>query len=436
MKYIKWLFSSVLSIIFLFSAMACSMAKSGADGAYAPSGYGGVTGSMTMDMEDAAGETIDSEKNEASSVEEIVKKPAGLITAAAWNDNTYFEDWKKLFEANTPNEQGKFVQFTQQNWGFTSQNRIKVTSKNGETPIPGTKVTLLNEENKAVFSAVSDANGVAYVFTDKVEGEILVSCGEAVETLSFTAENRDLTVEFNELCYPSPKLDVIELMFVVDVTGSMGDELEFLKNEIADVMQRVATANASVEIRLAMLYYRDHGDEEVFSYHDFVTVTGELGKKGLQAQQAVLDSQYANGGGDYPEAVDEALELAVNQQWSTGVTTKMIFHVLDAPPHAEQTNKTKYYDAVLTAAEKGIRFCPVLCSGAAALTEYLAREAAVYTGSTFVFVTDDSGIGNAHHDPNLPNAVVEGLNSLMVRLINGYHTGTFAPPVPWREEVK
>ena len=54
------------------------------------------------------------------------------------------------------------------------------------------------------------------------------------------------------------------------------------------------------------------------------------------------------------------------------------------------------------------------------------------TGGTFVYVTDDSGIGGSHHDPEIPNAVVEKLNDLLVRLINGYHGGEFADPVDWK----
>ena len=148
-----------------------------------------------------------------------------------------------------------------------------------------------------------------------------------------------------------------------------------------------------------------------------------------------MDKQNAWGGGDIPEAVDEALLLATEKSWSDAATTKIIFHVLDAPPHGTETNKDRFKSATLLAAEKGIRICPVICSGADTLTEYLMRQVAIYTGGTFVFVTDDSGIGNAHHDPQLPNVTVEALNSLIVRLVKGYHTGTFEPPVYWREEV-
>ena len=126
----------------------------------------------------------------------------------------------------------------------------------------------------------------------------------------------------------------------------------------------------------------------------------------------------------------------MNAQWSSGETTKLIFHILDAPPHSKEENKTKFNKAVKDAAAKGIRICPIICSGTDSLTEYLMREAAVMTAGTFVFITDDSGIGGAHHDPDIPSATVEALNSLMVRLINGYHSGEFADPVDWRQEIK
>ena len=90
--------------------------------------------------------------------------------------------------------------------------------------------------------------------------------------------------------------------------------------------------------------------------------------------------------------------------------------------------------AVVQAAEKGIRICPILCSGAAEITEYTMRQVAIYTGGTFIFVTDDSGIGNSHYDPNIPNVTVELLNSMIVRLVKGYHTGTFEEPIYWKQD--
>ena len=179
-----------------------------------------------------------------------------------------------------------------------------------------------------------------------------------------------------------------------------------------------------------MLFYRDTDDDVPFDYYDFTVTTPD----GLAAQQAALNNQRASGGGDYPEAVDDALSIAVGKQWSTGATTKIIFHLLDAPAHGNDANKQKLTAATEKAAELGIRICPIICSGSDIEVEYTMREAAIYTGGTFIFVTDDSGIGNSHLDPDLPNATVELLNSLMVRLVKGYHTGEFEEPIYWKQD--
>ena len=50
-------------------------------------------------------------------------------------------------------------------------------------------------------------------------------------------------------------------MFIVDATGSMGDELEFLKTELLDVIQRVQNDNNNSTIRLGSVFYRDEGDD-------------------------------------------------------------------------------------------------------------------------------------------------------------------------------
>ena len=472
-NFFKTLLATLFALCYMFMVSACGAADATGGGGYGDGGYGGgavmkpegggdagggyedavpdapeggmddvvdedaVEGEMGEGEGGEGGEEVAPEDSKEESAEEPIKKPAGLITAGAWNDNEYYQAWLDLFSQGDTELDGAAGKFYNRNsedysWGFTSLNRIKVTVKDGEKAVAGAHVIAKDAQGNAVFEGVSDANGVAYLFTDEETGTIDVYGGEAVSTLDFTAENRDLAVDFGGFAYAEKK-DIIELMFVVDVTGSMGDEISYLNNEIADVVNRVATAYENAQINLALLFYRDHSDKEVFKYYDFVDVTTA---EGLAKQQAAIAAQKASGGGDYAEAVEDALALAVGKQWSEGATTKIIFQVLDAPPHSKQSNQKNMREAVLVAAQKGIRVCPVLCSGADNLTEYVMRQAAIYTGGTFVFVTDDSGIGGAHHDPNLPNVVVEKLNSLMVRLINGYHSGEFADPIDWRQDVQ
>jgi hypothetical protein len=44
----------------------------------------------------------------------------------------------------------------------------------------------------------------------------------------------------------------------------------------------------------------------------------------------------------------------------------------------------------------------------------------ISTNGTYVFVTDDSGVGNSHLEPSVGEYEVEFLNDLMVRLIDEY----------------
>lgn len=427
MKTLKKLILLLFALSVILSAVSCSSGKGGAPGGY----YGG----MEMGSDMAPGASLDSEgapgDSDSENKNDQISLPSGMITAGAWVDNDNYSMWLDLFvKGQTDDDIGKFYRYTEPNlsWGFNSLNRIKVNVKNGDSAVAGATVIASDTEGKALFSAVTDAKGDAYLFTNAENGSVTVTSGEGSATADFTADSRDLSVTISA---NAEKLDVIELMFVVDVTGSMGDEIDFLKAELAYVIDNVAAANPGTAIKLALLFYRDTDDRVPFDYYGFTDVTDQ---QGLVAQQSALNSQRADGGGDYPEAVDKALELAVNKQWSTGATTKLIFFVLDAPAHGKAENKQTLVNATKIAAEKGIRICPIICSGAAEETEYTMREAAIYTGGTFIFVTDDSGIGNSHHDPDLPNTTVELLNSMLVRLINGYHTGTFAPATYWKND--
>ena len=445
-KYSRIAFTFVI-VSMLMSLVSCAAfggAMNGAmgdsmGGSYGDGGYGGALGPSGPSSDKGYGDDSMAEAPESDGSEgplgerppeeENVYLPSGMITAGAWNDNDNYADWLNLFSQGEESN-GKFFNYTVpgNSWGYNSLKRIKVNVTCGEAAVVGASVVATDEQGKTLFSAVSDAQGNAYLFTDAESGKITVTSGDGTAEATFDKDNRELTVNLDKC---DTKREVIEIMLVVDVTGSMGDEIGFLKAELADVINKISANNIGATIKLAMLFYRDTDDSVPFDYYDFTDVTTEAG---LKSQQAALDNQWASGGGDYPEAVDEALEMAVSKQWSTGATTKIIFHVLDAPAHDGNKYATKLVNATKTAAEKGIRICPIICSGAADVTEYTMREAAIYTGGTFVFVTDDSGIGGSHHDPGLPNATIELLNSLMVRLVNGYHTGDFAAPIYWKQD--
>ena len=436
-KKLLWMIVAILTLSFCL----VSCAQNGDSGMVGGGGGGYMSpGVPTNGLDYATSEKADASKSKESTGETTGEKTdadeiteervddqrnAGLITACAWDDNKYYNDWAALFaqeDANT--KAGKFSEYTDNAWKFDTLSRVKVTVKNGENFVCGATVNFFGADQKE-YKAVTNANGVAYIFPAEEEGTITVKSGEGEGTASFTADNRDLTVD---LASSASKANVIKMMFVIDVTGSMGDELNYITNEITDVIGRIASNDDQTRIDLALLFYRDNGDTEKFNYAAFKNVTDPTL---LAEQKQALAAQSATGGGDYPEALDEALLMAVGKDWGEENSTKIIFHVFDAPSHSDEENIARCGQAAKIAAEKGIRYCPILCSGADLLCEYIARQGAVYTGGTFIFVTDHSGIGNAHYDPNIPNAVVEKLNDMLVRLAIGYHTGTFADPVWW-----
>ncbi len=125
--------------------------------------------------------------------------------------------------------------------------------------------------------------------------------------------------------------------------------------------------------------------------------------------------------------MDEALELAVQKDWKKEAT-KLIFHVYDAPSHQNDENKIRFNKAVYAAAQYGIRICPILFEGADLRCEYLARQSAIMTGGTYSFLTDNEKKERRYDDKTLDEVTIERLDDLIVRLANGYRTGSFEAP--------
>nr|WP_301539636.1 vWA domain-containing protein [Paenibacillus sp. NEAU-GSW1] len=203
-------------------------------------------------------------------------------------------------------------------------------------------------------------------------------------------------------------------MFVVDTTGSMQDELDFLEAELKDVIGRVADEHANqLDIRMSANFYRDKHDDYVVKPNPF---TGDIDEVIQQ-----MASQKAKGGGDFPEAVEEALQDAIMEhKWSEEARARLLFLVLDAPPHHEGEIIDQLHDLIEEAASQGIRIIPVVSSGIDIQTEYLMRFMSVATGGTYLFLTDDSGIGGDHLEPAAGEYEVKLLNDLLVETINQY----------------
>lgn len=212
--------------------------------------------------------------------------------------------------------------------------------------------------------------------------------------------------------------DTLDLTFAIDVTGSMGDELSYIKAEIDSIASELSEKFPSIKQRFGMIAYRDKEDSFVTKKYDFT--------ENLEDFKDFLNQQTANEGGDYPEAMDQALSLANTLQWGNNKSAKILFLIADAPPHDADIKNT--FDAVFALKDKGVHIYPIAASGVLDLAESVMRTSALLTGGQYLFLTDDSGIGNEHAEPKFPCYYIEKLKDVMVRVIADELSGQRSEP--------
>ncbi|QHT62681.1 VWA domain-containing protein [Paenibacillus lycopersici] len=336
----------------------------------------------------------------------------GQLTAGEWNDNQAWSSWVNLLQAGG----GRDTAY----WSMYPLHRLEVDVVAGGRPVVDATVTLTDDDGEEAWEARTNNEGVAYLYAGLYDEQglqakygVAVSAGNQLKRYENVPVPRAHALKV-ELEKPVQAPNALDLMLLVDTTGSMGDELQFLKTELKDVVKRVDRDNGQgLNIRTSANFYRDRGDEYVVKPFDFTDDIDET--------VARLSEQKAAGGGDFPEAVDQALDNAIEKHdWSDNARARLLFLVLDAPPHHERKVREKLHKLTETAAAEGIRIIPVASSGVDDQTEYLMRAIAAATGGTYLFLTDHSGIGNDHREPDVGEYEVKALNDLLVDVINRY----------------
>jgi Mg-chelatase subunit ChlD len=147
----------------------------------------------------------------------------------------------------------------------------------------------------------------------------------------------------------------IEVVFVLDTTGSMGGLITAAKEKIWSIASTMASAQTAPEIKMGLVAFRDRGDAYVTQS---VTLSSDL-----DSMYAKLMDFKADGGGDSPESVNQALHDAVNgMSWSQNPNTyKVVFLVGDAPAHMDYQDDVKYPQTLALAKQKGIIINAIQC---------------------------------------------------------------------------
>ena len=179
---------------------------------------------------------------------------------------------------------------------------------------------------------------------------------------------------------------VLEMVFVLDTTGSMGGLLEGAKGRIWGIVNGVMQSPAHPAVRIGLVAYRDRGDEYVTKV---LPLTSDLDK----VYSTLMDYQ-ANGGGDEPEDVRRALADGVSRGgWSqpSANVSQIIFLVGDAPPHNDYRNEPDTVATTAAAVSKGMIVNTIQC-GESESTRGVWQAIARRGEGEFFAIAQDGGV--------------------------------------------
>jgi Mg-chelatase subunit ChlD len=331
-----------------------------------------------------------------------------LVTAGMVDDNADFTEYL-AFRARTP--------VPHQARDVSERHLLTVRDRAGRG-VPDAQVQVRSPQG-ALLRARTDSAGRVWLHPRAFDPapsalyEVTASRGgQTASGLLRRGQKDALELQLAEAV--APQRARLDLVFLIDATGSMADEIQKLKSSLRSIAADAARLPSRPDLCFGLVAYRDTTDPFVLRSHDF---TDDLG-----AFQKVLNQLQADGGGDYPEAMSEALHETVHRlSWRGDGATRMVVLLADAPPQLG-TERPRYDAAMQVALGKGIKVFSVGASGLDPQGEFIQRQIAQYTGGRFVFLTYDraddpaSGPGRETvHD--VKNYSVATLDALIGRLI-------------------
>ncbi|GAB4181285.1 MAG: hypothetical protein Kow00108_17950 [Calditrichia bacterium] len=348
-------------------------------------------GSMTT-MEEGSGKGKEREVSADETMEAMPEAPPALkmpskphssrksapsesgLKAGYADDNQQFNYYVHFLE--------KFKSTPHFEFPVSKRFRIQVMDKNHH-PVNNATVKIYSEE-KEIDQLKTYADGSLFVYPDeynleKSELRLRIETDFSKKDVNIDLNGpRKITINLDKSrqIYQSIPLD---LMFVLDVTGSMGEEIQRLKNTIEIINQNLLLMTPKPDIRFGLVLYRDRGDE-------FVTRTIPFSSD-LQFFQQALATAEASGGGDGPEDLQSAMQAAVTQLDWREDAIRLGYIITDAPPHLDYNQQFTYLDACKTARQNGIKFFSVGTGGLNIDGEIVLRQIAQLTYGKYIFLT-------------------------------------------------
>jgi Mg-chelatase subunit ChlD len=177
----------------------------------------------------------------------------------------------------------------------------------------------------------------------------------------------------------------VEVVFCLDTTGSMSGLIDAAKQKIWSISNQIASGKPTPDLKIGLVGYRDKGDAYVTKVFDL--------SDDLDAVHANLKTFQAQGGGDGPEHVNQALHDAVHKiKWGDKKSDlRIVFLVGDAPPHMDYGDDVKFDETCKKACAKGIIINTIQCGSDAECTKFWRDICAKAEGS-YVQIEQSGGV--------------------------------------------
>lgn len=296
------------------------------------------------------------------------------------------------------------------------RHRILVTD-NQENPVLGA-VIRLSADNEFITELRTHSDGTALFFPGMfgqtaVSYQAEISVNGSTRSFVLPADDGPQNWQFIHPAAGQIEGAQLDILFLLDATGSMADEINQLKENIRAISAQIEAFPLDLDVRFGMVAYRDRGD-------DFLTQQTQF-TDDIEEFAVALSAVEAAGGGDYAEDLNSALDEAINSlAWRIDGTVSLIFLIADAPPHLDYDQTNHYARSLEQANNRGIKIYPIASSGLDSQGEYIFRQLAQITNGRFIFLTyagDGSGTPGSTTTLEVSDYTVSSLDSLVVRLI-------------------
>jgi Mg-chelatase subunit ChlD len=261
---------------------------------------------------------------------------------------------------------------------------LKVVDAAGK-PVPNAEIKVsASGSNEPLAEGKTYSDGSFFFFPSEYRADIFryqaaIAHMQQRQELSLDRQGpREIEVKLGQQrTVPEPL--PLDVLFVLDTTGSMGREIERLKRTIEIINLNLSSLSSKPQVRFGMVLYKDRKDEYVTRA---VPLTGDL-----DAFQAELNKVQAGGGGDGPEDLQSALADAVQKVSWNRDGVRLVFVITDAPPHLDYGQTYTYVNAARDAKKQGIKIFSVGTGGLDLAGEYVLRQIAQYTSGRYIFLT-------------------------------------------------